>query len=109
MFLLEITTKKIGEEEPLKLYSDLIIPDIAQLEKSNSKSKDRKANILNVLKNLESVFTGVFFIMTMCLNQNQKKPLRKEQNYKDKDLKKLLKKKTIRPELFKRYFSGKIR
>ena len=109
MFLLEITTKKIGEEEPLKLYSDLIIPDIAQLEKSNSKSKDRKANILNVLKSLESVFTGVFFIMTMCLNQNQKKPLRKEQNYKDKDLKKLLKKKTIRPELFKRYFSGKIR
>ena len=92
MFLLEITTKKIGEEEPLKLYSDLIIPDIAELEKSNSKSKDRKANILNVLKSLESVFTGVFFIMTMCLNQNQKKPLRKEQNYKDKDLKKLLKK-----------------
>ena len=49
MFLLEITTKKIGEEEALKLYSDLIIPDIAELEKSNSKSKDRRANILNVL------------------------------------------------------------
>ena len=60
-FLLEITTKKISEKEALKLYSDLIIPDIAALEKSKSKSKDRRENILNTLKNLESVFTGVYF------------------------------------------------
>ena len=34
--------------------------DIAALEKSKSKCKDRRNNILNVFKNLESVFTGVY-------------------------------------------------
>ena len=37
-FLLEITTKTISEKVEFKLYSDLIIPDIAALEKSKSKS-----------------------------------------------------------------------
>ena len=57
---MEITTQKIREKEALELYSDLIIPDIAALGKSKSKSKDRRNNILNVFKNLESVFTGVY-------------------------------------------------
>ena len=51
------TTQKLSEKEALKLYSDLIILDIATLEKSKSKSKNRRKNISNVLKNLESVFT----------------------------------------------------
>ena len=50
---------KISVKEALKLYSDLVIPDIAALEKS-SRSKGRKNNILNVLKNLELLFTGVY-------------------------------------------------
>ena len=58
-FLLEITTKKISKNEALKLYSDLIIPDIVALEKSKSKSKIMRENILNTGKKLESVFTGV--------------------------------------------------
>ena len=49
--LVKITTQKISEKEALKLYSDLIIPDIAALEKSKSKSKDL---------DLESVFIGVY-------------------------------------------------
>ena len=76
-------TPKISEKETIKLYSDLIIPDIAVLEESKGKAKDKRNNILNVLENLKPVFTdltGQFFIMTMCLNQNQKKALRKEQN-----------------------------
>ena len=79
----KITTPKISEKETIKLYSDLIIPDIAVLEESKGKAKDKRNNILNVLENLKPVFTdltGQFFIMTMCLNQNQKKALRKEQN-----------------------------
>ena len=48
---MKITTQKISEKEALKLYSDLIILDIAALEKSKSKSKDL---------DLESVFIGVY-------------------------------------------------
>ena len=59
-FLVKITTQKIIEKEALKLYSDLMDPDISALEKSARKSKDRRHNILNVLKNLKSVFTGVY-------------------------------------------------
>ena len=52
-FLVKITTQKINEKDALKLYSDLITPDITALEKSKSKGKDRRHNILSVLKNLE--------------------------------------------------------
>ena len=45
---MKITTSKISEKEALKLHPDLIIPDIAALEKSKSKSKDRRNNILKV-------------------------------------------------------------
>ena len=38
----------------------MITPGITALEKSKSKGKNRKNNILNVLKNLKSVFTGVY-------------------------------------------------
>ena len=38
----------------------MIVPDIAAIEKSKSKSKDKRENILNVLKNLESNFTSFY-------------------------------------------------
>ena len=38
----------------------MIIPDIAALEKSKRKSKDERNSILTILRNLESVFTGVY-------------------------------------------------
>ena len=50
-FLEKITTQRISKKEALKLYSDLIIPDIPELGKSKSKSKGRRNNILNALKN----------------------------------------------------------
>ena len=64
-FLVKITTQKISKKCALKLHSDLITPDIISLEKSKSKGKDRRNNILNVLKNFESVFTGVIQIILM--------------------------------------------
>ena len=42
------------------MHSDLIDPDITELEKSKSKGNDRRHKILSVLKNLGSVFTGVY-------------------------------------------------
>ena len=60
-FLMRITTQKVSEKEALKLYSDLITPDITELENAKGKGKNNRNNILGVLKNLESVFTGVYF------------------------------------------------
>ena len=59
-FLVKITTQKISEEEAHKLYFDLINPDVDALEKTKGKSKDKRNKILNVLKNLGSVFSGVY-------------------------------------------------
>ena len=59
-FLVKITTQKISQKEALELYSDLIAPYTTELEKSKGKDKDKRSNILNVLKNLQSVFTGVY-------------------------------------------------
>ena len=59
-FLVKITTQKISEKEALELYSDLIAADITVFEKSQGKVKDKRSNILNVLKNLKSIFTGVY-------------------------------------------------
>ena len=58
-FLVKITPQEISDNEALKLYSDLIIPDITALEESTSRATNRRENILNVLKNLESLFISV--------------------------------------------------
>ena len=72
-FLVKITTQKISENETLDLYSDLIAPDITTvLEKSKDQAKDKRSNILNVLKILQSVFTGVY------LNNSNKPPVSEE-------------------------------
>ena len=72
-FLVKITTQKNSENETLDLYSDLIAPDITTvLEKSKDQAKDKRSNILNVLKILQSVFTGVY------LNNSNKPPVSEE-------------------------------
>ena len=72
-FLVKITIQKISENETLDLYSDLIAPDITTvLEKSKDQAKDKRSNILNVLKILQSVFTGVY------LNNSNKPPVSEE-------------------------------
>ena len=50
-FLGKITTQRINKKEAFKLYSNLMIPDISELEKSKIKSKGWRNNILNALKN----------------------------------------------------------
>ena len=60
-FLLEIINKKSTENEARDLNNNLVKPDIFALEKSTSRSKDKSNNFLNILSNLESVFTGLYF------------------------------------------------
>ena len=91
-FLVKIATQKINEKEAPKLYSDLITPDITALEQTEGKGKDSRNNILNVLKNLESVFNG------LCLNYCDKQSESEESvaertKLRREDLMKLLKKK----------------
>ena len=51
-FLWEITTNKIRENKARELCNNLVKSDIAALEKSKSKSKDKRNNTLKVLNNL---------------------------------------------------------
>ena len=59
-FLLIIGTQKVSEKEANELHSGLIAPDITVLKNMKGKSKNKRYNILNVLINLRSVFTGVY-------------------------------------------------
>ena len=59
MFLEEIITKKISENKACELFDDLIKRDIDAIEKGKGKGRDKRENILNVLRNLKSVFTGI--------------------------------------------------
>ena len=70
-FLVKITTQKISKDVALNLYSDLITPDITELEKTKGKDKNRRYSILNVLKNLESVFTGVYLHYKDVLSESE--------------------------------------
>ena len=59
-FLFQITTKQNSENKAHELYDDLIKEDISALEKRKDIGKDKRENILNILRNLESVFTGAY-------------------------------------------------
>ena len=61
-YLLEIITKRISKDEALRLYNDLIKPDVDALEHAKGKSKNKRNNIFNILNNIDSsVFDGVYF------------------------------------------------
>ena len=59
--LLEITAKKISENEARELYKSLIKPDIDTLMKSTSRAKNKRENILNVLNKKNWVFRWCLF------------------------------------------------
>ena len=57
---MEVTTRKTTKSEVKKLYNELVQEDVAALE--GEKSNDtRKHNILNILNNVGSIFTGLYF------------------------------------------------
>ena len=101
---MKIITKKISEKDALKVYSDLIIPGITAIEKSKSKGKDKRHNILSVLKNLESVFTVVYL---NCSNKpsESEESIAERTKLRRKRSDEIAKKETmIDPELFREYF-----
>ena len=57
-YLLKVIHKQITENEAHELYNNLIRPGIVALEKSASRSKDKRNKILS---NLASVVTGFYF------------------------------------------------
>ena len=60
-FLLEISTKKISENEACKLSKDLIKPDRNMSMNAKARGKNKRNNILSVLSNIESsIFDGVY-------------------------------------------------
>ena len=57
---MEVTTRKTTKSEVKKMYNELVQEDVAALE--GEKSNDtRKHNILNILNNVGSIFTGLYF------------------------------------------------
>ena len=59
-FFVRITTQRINEKESYKLFFDLIIPDIILLKNTKDKGKSKTHEILEVMENLKSVFTGTY-------------------------------------------------
>ena len=73
---MKITTQKISKKDALKLYSNLITPNITELKNTKGKSKNKRNNIFNVLENLMVIIS-----ITKINHQNQnQKILQKEQN-----------------------------
>ena len=58
-FWMEVTTRKTTESEAKKLYNELIQKDIDTLEREKS-NRSKKYNILNILNNAGSIFTGAY-------------------------------------------------
>ena len=58
--MLKIITQKLSENEALELCHNLKKSDIAVLEKAKGTGKYKRDDIVGVLRNLESVFTGLY-------------------------------------------------
>ena len=104
---MKLTTQKFSKKEATELFPDLISPDITELEKTKGKVKEKRYNILNVLKNLASVFTGVYLHYEDVLKKTmlersieERIKLRRE---KLDEIKK--KEQNINNKLFKEYFT----
>ena len=101
---MKTTTKKISKKEARELYSDLITSDITELKIAKGKGKKKRCNILNVLKNLKSVFTGLYFHYKDIPSEPEgsipeRTKLRRQRSDKIANEEKIL-----NPELFRKYF-----
>ena len=103
-FLVKITTQKISEQEALELYSDLITPDIIELEKTKGKDKEKRCNILKVLKNLKSVFTGVYLHYYDKPSESEESIVERTKLRRQRSDEIANKEKMINPEFLKKYF-----
>ena len=104
-FLVKITTQKINKNEAHKLYSDLITLDITELRESKSKGKERRYNILNVLENLESVFTGSYLHYKNVPSESEESIAERTKLRRRQSSDEIVnKERMIDPESFRKYF-----
>ena len=82
----------------------MITPGITALEKSKSNGKDRRNNILNVLKNLESVFTGVYLNCSDKSSESEESITERTKLRRQRSDEISEKEKMIDPESFREYF-----
>ena len=77
---MKVATRKTTKSEAKELYSELIQKDIDVLEKE--KNDDiRTYRILDILRNIGSIFTALICTTKMCLKkQSLKEVLQREQN-----------------------------
>ena len=80
-YLLEIITKKNSKDEALRLYNDLIKPDVDALEHAKGKSKNKRNNIFNILNDIDSsAFDGVSLHYKTAPKKTEYEVLLREQN-----------------------------
>ena len=82
----------------------MITPDLTELEKTKGKGKEKRYNILDVLKNLESVFTGPYLHYKDVPSESEEKIAErtKLRSQRSDDIAK--KENIINTELFRKYF-----
>ena len=102
--MVKITTQKISEKEALKLYSDLITPDITELENTKGKGNNKRHNILDVLKNLKSIFTGLYLLYKDVPLESQESIAERTKLRRQTSDEIANKQKMIHPESFREYF-----
>ena len=83
----------------------MIIPDIATLEESKGKVKDQRNNILNVLTNLQSVFTGLYFHHDNVPKPESEESIAERTKLRRQRSDEIVKKENmVDPKLFREYF-----
>ena len=100
---MRITTQKISEKEALERYSDLIAPDITELENAKGKGKNERHKILEVLENLKSVFTGVYLHCKDVPSESEESIVEREKLRRQRPDEIANRDKMIDPKLFREY------
>ena len=104
-FLLEISTKKISENEACKLYKDLKKPDRNMLMNAKGRGKNKRNNILSVLSNIESsIFDGVYLNYFDKQSESDESIAERTKLTRQRFNEIAKKEKMIDPKLFREYF-----
>ena len=103
--MLEISTKKISENETCKLYNDLIKPDRNMLMNAKGRAKNKRNNILSVLSNIESsIFDGVYLNYFDKQSELEESIAERTKLRRQRFNEIAKKEKMIDPKLFREYF-----
>ena len=104
-FLLKIINKKTTENEAHELYNNFVKPGIFGLEKSTSRNKDKRNTILNILSNLELVFTDVYLDYSDKPSESEEYVAERTKLRRQRFNETAQKEKMISSKLFEEYFN----